>query len=210
MRYSYIPESAAADARAAATHTAPPEPTYVVLRAAQPYDLATPGTPDGLRQLARAAAEGGIYTAAATFALSASPDGAEVVASLALRLTVDGPEEGRRRRAWVVYVRRGDRPWSATATPAGGGAALLDTHAPAQLRDLDDGRPPVEVVVPVRPVGVLELKALLRGEVWTPPPPRPGPPRLRCYTCDKVTPYSVSTWRPYTRHKCATGVEGRS
>lgn len=200
MRYSYAPGSAAADERAA-TPAAPPEPPWVILRPAQPYDLATPGTPQGITDVARAAAEGGIYAAAARYAVAASPDGAEVVVSLALRLQADLP--GRRRRAWVVYVRRGDK-W------APHGAAVLDDAAPPVRREAEEGAPPVEVVVPVRPVGILELKAILRGVPYVPPPPRPGPPRLRCYTCDKVTPFSTTTWRPYTRHKCATGIEGRS
>lgn len=200
MKYAYVPGSDAADERARRAQDSPPVPpgaTWTVLRAAQPYDPATPGTPAGLLDLVRAAAEaeGGVWHAVVTLAVASSPDGEDVVASLALRLALDAPEDGRRRRAWVVYVRRGDRPWSATSTAAGGGAALLDTQAGA---------------VPMRTLGVLELKAILLGRTYVPPPPRPGPPRLRCYTCDKVTPFSTSTWRPYARHRCETNQDGRS
>lgn len=204
MRYSYAPGSAEADARAVAT-PAPPAAAYTILRPAQPYDLATPGTPRGILDVARAAEEGGIYRHSAAFALAASTDGADVVASLSLRLTGDLP--GRVRRAWVVYVRRQGADGAVRWAPHG--AALLDAGAPPVLREQEEG-PPVEVRRVMRLVNIGELTAELRGVPYVPPPPRPGPPRLACYTCDKVTPFSTSTWRPYTRHRCTTATEGRS
>lgn len=196
MRYYYVPGSAAAHDRAVAElgggTTTSPEPRWAILRPAQPYDLATPGTPGGILEVARAAAHGGVWRARATFALAASPDGAEIVASLCLRLAGDLPD--RPRRAWVVYVRAEGGAAPATWKP--NGAGLLDVGDPAR---------------PLRTIGINELKATLRGEEWRPPPPRPGPPRMRCYTCDKPTPFSTTTWRPYTRHRCdPTHVEGRS
>lgn len=196
MRYSYAPGSAAAHERSIAERTGDtpaPSPAYVVIKPAQPYDLATPGTPLGLRQLSAAAAEGGIFTQAATFALAVSADGLDVVATLALRLRGDSP--GRVRRAYACYARRlgedGSVSW------LGDGSAILDSA--------DEARP-------IRHVGILELRAIVAGRVYTPPPPRPGPPRLRCYTCDKVTSFSTTTWRPYARHRCelTKQTEGRS
>lgn len=199
MKYSYAPGSAAAHERSVAELVrgrgaiAPPQ--WAILRPAQPYDLATPGTPAGILDVARAAAQGALlpppggWQHRATFALAAGSSGmqGDVVASLALRLTGDLP--GRPRRAWVAYARDG-ASWKPN------GAGLLDAG---------------DVERPVRTIGILELKAMLRGEVYVPPPPRAGPPRLRCPTCDKVTPFSTTTWRPYTRHRCvATHTEGRS
>lgn len=182
-----------------------PAAAYTILRPAQPYDLATPGTPRGILDVARAADEGGIYRHSAAFALAASTDGTDVVASLSLRLSADLP--GRVRRAWVVYIRRQGEDGAVRWAP--NGAALLDAGAPVELRAEEDGRL-IEVARVLRLVNIGELTAELRGVPYVPPPPRPGPPRLRCYTCDRVTPFSTKTWRPYTRHKCATTIEGRS
>jgi hypothetical protein len=195
VRYYYAPGSAAAHDRAVAElggGATPAEPRWAILRPAQPYDLSTPGTPGGILDVARAAAAGGVWQARATFALAASPDGTEIVASLCLRLAGDLP--GRQRRAWAVYVRAEGGAAPAVWKP--NGAGLLDAGDPAR---------------PLRTIGINELKATLRGEEWRPPPPRPGPPRLRCYTCDKPTPFSTTTWRPYARHRCDPAhVEGRS
>jgi hypothetical protein len=200
VKYFYAPGSAAAHDRAVAELSSPPAPAaaaFTVLRRAQPYDLATPGTPSGILDVARAAAEGGVWRCAAQLALAVDERSGAVVASLGLRCQADEP--GRRRRAWVVYVRSqgedGTSSWRPTGPLSTGGAALLD--------DADTERP-------MRPIGVLELKAILKGVPWVPPAPRQGPPRMRCYTCDKVTPFSTSAWRPYARHKCSTQQEGRS
>lgn len=197
MKYYYVPGSAAAHDRAVAELAgaaipAPPA-AYVVLRPAQPYDLATPGTPAGILAVARAALQGPDWTPRATFALAASSDGGDVVASLALRLTGDLP--GRVRRAWVVYVRREREDGTVSWAP--GGAGLLDAGDPLR---------------PLRPIGVEELKAVLQGKPWSPPPPRPAAPKMQCQGCDKVVSFALSTWRPYTSHKCITtsGTEGRS
>ena len=202
MKYYYVPGSAAAHERAVAElgggTPAAPAP-YVILRRAQPYDLSTPGTPAGLLAVARAADAGALlhppggWRYVATFALAspADPAGGDVVASLCLRLTGDLP--GRPRRAWVAYVRAVDGAGRVAWKP--NGAALLDPEAER----------------PVRVIGIEELKATLRGEVWVPPAPRPGPPRLQCQGCDRVTPFSTTTWRPYTRHRCVPAQsEGRS
>lgn len=194
MKYYYLPGSAAAHDRAVAESTggagAGPPPAYAILRPAQPYDLATPGTPAGILTLAAAAA--GRWRTEARFALAASVEDGAVVASLALRLTDDSP--GRQRRAWAVYVRTED-PETGESSWKPAGAGLLDPGDPTR---------------PLRPIGVNELKAVLRGEVYVPPPPRAGPPRLACQECDRATPYSTKTWRPYTRHRCAPRTEGRS
>jgi len=195
MKYPGLPSSAAAHDRAVAELGAgapPAKLAYVVLRPAEPYDLATSGTPLGLRQLAAAAAEGGAWFVWATLALALAADGA-VVASLALRCIGDLP--GRPRRAWAAYVRTEAEDGTVSWVPNG---AMLADHGDAER--------------PVRIVGILELKAVLRGEVYVPPPPRPGPPRFRCYHCDQVTPFSVATWKPYARHRCETTkqTEGRS
>lgn len=207
MKYSYAPGSAAAHDRAVAElerGAAPKPPEYAILRPAQPYDLETPGTPAGLLDVARAARQGahlpppGGWRYDARFALAqhtAAADPGDVVASLSLRLTGDLPAGPR--RAWVAYVRRVD-PETGASKWAPNGAAIID-HT-----DADPARRGPRLI------GVNELKATLRGEVYVPPPPRPGSPRLQCQTCDKVTPYSTTTWRPYTRHKCATGKEGSS
>jgi len=200
VKYYYVPGSAAAHDRAVAElggqRPAPPAP-YAILRPAQPYDLTTPGTPAGLLAVARAAEAGaalpppGGWRHRATFALASTPDGAEIVASLCLRLVGDLP--GRPRRAWVAYVRTENAAGEVSWKP--NGAALLDPEAER----------------PMRVIGIEELKATLRGEQWRPPPPRPGPPRMRCFTCDAVTAFSTKTWRPYARHRCdPTHVEGRS
>lgn len=197
MRYYYALSSAAAHDRAVAEldrgSTAPPPAAYVVLRPAQPYDLSTPGTPAGILAVARAALQGMDWTPRATFALATSADGTEVVASLALRLLGDLP--GRQRRAWVAYVRRQAEGGAAAWRPAGAG--LLDAG---------------DVARSLRPIGVEELKAMLRGVPWCPPPPRPAAPKLQCQDCDKVVPFALSTWRPYASHRCVTttGTEGRS
>lgn len=198
MRYSYAPGSAAAHDRAVAELSSPPTPpssTFTVLRRAVPYDLATPGTPSGLLGVARAAREGGVWRCAAQLAVAVDNRSDDVVASLALRCSADDPATARRRRAWVVYVRTGEGGWQPTGPLDTGGAALLDT---------------ADAERPVRSIGVLELKALLAEREWVPPAPRRPPPRLRCYTCDKVTSFSTLTWRPYTRHKCTEQKEGRS
>lgn len=190
MRYAYASGSAAADERARLAQDAPPapaNPAYTVLRPAASYDLSTPGTPAGLLAVARAAAddEGGAWAADGRFALAVDRAG-RPVASLALRL------QQPPRRAWVVYVRTVDDDGRSSWKP--NGAALLDPDASR----------------PMRLVGVTELLCILRRRPYVPPAPRPGPPRLRCYTCDKVTPFSTTTWRPYARHKCETTTEGRS
>lgn len=196
MRYYYALGSAAAHDRAVAEldrgSTAAPPAAYVVLRPAQSYDLSTPGTPAGILAVARAADAGGAWTHRATFALATSADGTEVVASLALRLQADIPSL---RRAWVAYVRRQAEGGAAAWRPAGAG--LLDAGDSAR---------------PLRPIGVEELKATLRGVPWCPPPPRPAAPKLQCQGCDRVVPFALSTWRPYASHRCVTttGTEGRS
>lgn len=196
MKYYYAPGSAAAHDRAVAEleRGAPPAcPQWAILRPAQPYDLATPGTPAGILDVARAAELGGAWCHRATLAVAASVDGGRVVASLALRLTGDLP--GRARRAWVVYARAEDGTTGAV-TWKPNGAGLLDAGDPAR---------------PVRPIGINELKCILQGKEWASPPPRPGPPHMRCYICDKPTPFSTTTWRPYARHRCdPTHMEGRS
>lgn len=199
MKYSYAPGSVAAHDLAVAELSAgaePAAPAYAILRPAQPYDLATPGTPSGIVDVARAADAGALLPAPggwrhrATFALAADAAG-RIVASLCLRL--EGDLADRPRRAWVTYVRSEDDDGAVAWRP--NGAAMLDAE-----------RSPSPKLI-----GINELKALLRGEVWTPPPPRPGPPKLRCYGCDRVTAYSTTTWRPHTRHRCeSTQTEGRS
>jgi hypothetical protein len=195
MKYAYVPGSVIAHERAMAGLSAgapPAPPPYTVLRPAQPYDLATPGTPLGLRQLAAAAREGGLYAGVATLAVALRADGGEVVASLALRL--NGDEPGRVRRAWAVYLRREQQDGTVSWAPHG--AAVLDGANAAR---------------PIRAVGIEQLKAIARGVPYVPPPPRGGPPRLACFHCDRVTPFSITTWRPYTRHRCETsGKEGAS
>jgi len=240
MRYHYLPRSAIADEAARAAAASPPAapPGWAILRAAQPYDLATPGTPRGILDLARAAEAGGGWRHGATLALAMSADGAQVVASLCLRLVGDVPppplkgsfscrrcrrwlegdwsaadpaarveierqmatgrcdacaaRESGRRRAWASYVRVTDAEGGISWKP--GGAQLLDTTRPERT---------------LLTIGLLELRAVLLGVPYIPPPPRPGPPRLACPRCDKVTPFSTSTWRPYTRHRCETAAESR-
>lgn len=194
MRYGYAPGSDAAHAAGVAAAPATPAaggPT--VLRPALPYDLATPGTPIGIRSLARAAAAGahlpppGGWQHRATFALAVDDSGAEVIASLCLRLIGDLPD--RPRRAWVAYVRSEEGGWQSS------GAALIDHGDPER---------------PLRMVGVEELKAMLRGEVWA--PPERDVPMLQCQGCDRVVRFSMTSWRPYSNHRCDTAVrtEGRS
>lgn len=194
MKYPGLPRSAAAHDRTVAelaAGVAPPAPAYTVVRPAQPYDLATPGTPRAVLDVAKAASAGGVYACMCTFALAADAAGG-VVASLALRFAGDLP--GRPRRAWVVYVRSADEDGAVTWKP--NGAALLDAT--------DPGRP-------MRQLGVTELKAVLAGVPYVPPVPRPAAPKLQCQTCDKITSFSISTWRPYARHRCETKQsEGRS
>jgi hypothetical protein len=140
---------------------APTPPPYVVIRPAAPYDLATPGTPQGLRQLAAAALEGGRFTASAALAVAISSADGSVVASLGLRMR--GDEPGRPRRAWAVYVRREAEDGAVCWESAG--AALLDAGAAPR----------------VRPIGILELRCVLRGEVYVPPPQDPqSAGSLRC------------------------------
>lgn len=196
MIYSYAPGSAAAHTRAVAElarGAAPAEAAHVILRAAQPYDLATPGTPLGITAVARAADEGGVWRYIATFAL-AMPAGGEpdaVVASLALRLA--GDEGGRARRAAVVYVRR----------TAADGRSRWEPHGSAVLLDSADAERPV------RPVGVEELKAILRGRPWAPPPPRLTY-TVPCPTCRQPARLT-SAGQIYASHRCDTKhVEGRS
>lgn len=194
MKYPGLPRSAAAHDRAVAELSAglvAPAPAYTILRPAQPYDLATPGTPRAVLDVAKAAAAGGVYACTCTFALAADAAGG-MVASLALRFADDLP--GRPRRAWVVYVRAEDEGGAVAWRP--NGAALLD--------GADAGRP-------MRQLGVTELKAVLAGVPYVPLAPRPAAPKLQCQTCDKITSFSVSTWRPYARHRCETRQsEGRS
>lgn len=178
---------------------ATPTPSHAILRPAQPYDLATPGTPTGILAVARAAEQGaslrppGGWRHRATFALAASNDAeSAVVASLVLRLVGDLP--GRPRRAWVAYVRRTDAAGTVRWVP--NGAALLDNG---------------DVERPMRVIGVEELKAILRGEEWTPPAPRPPALTVPCPTCGgplRITNAGV----PYANHRCTPTktTEGRS
>lgn len=189
MKYPYAPGSAPAHDRAVAElgagRPAPPPP-YAILRPAQLYDLATPGTPAGILAVARAAAQAGGWRTVATFALAVDPAGV-VVASLALRLCGDLP--GRPRRAWVVYARQAAGGWTSR------GAALLD-HAAERT---------------VRPLGIEELKATLRGEPWTPPAPRPPAPTVPCPSCG-ASVRLTGAGKIYANHRCTTttGTEGRS
>ena len=177
----------------------PLQPEYRILRRAQPYDLATPGTPAGILAVARAAAEGGLWSYTAHFALAQlvvpPKDGGDgVAASLSLRLAADLPE--RPRRAWVMYVRRvqPDTGRSAWGPPPGGSsAALLDAGAER----------------PVRPVGIEELKATLRGEVWTPPAPRTTW-TVPCPQCGGTVRLTAAG-KLFASHRCdSKKVEGRS
>jgi hypothetical protein len=200
VKYSYAPGSAAAHDRAVAELArgvpAPPPP-FAILRPAQPYDLATPGTPLGILAVARAADVGEVWRYSATFALAvaaAPKTGDGVLASLALRLNADAP--GRSRRAWVVYLRRADPETGRSSWSAGseGGAALLDT---------------ADAVRPIRPIGVEELKATLRGETWASPPPRVVY-TVPCPTC-KAPARLTGDGRIYGNHKCdLKHTEGRS
>lgn len=163
-----------------------PAAPYAILRPAQLYDLATPGTPAGILAVARAAQQGGGWRTVATFALAADPAGV-VVASLALRLCGDLP--GRPRRAWVVYARQAAGGWESR------GASLLDHGAERT----------------VRPVGIEELKATLRGDTWVPPAPRPPAPTVPCPSCGAPARLT-GAGKIYANHRCATttGTEGRS
>lgn len=199
MRYSYVPGSAAADARAMAAAiggTAPPAPPFVILRPAAPYDLATPGTPLGIVQVARAAEQGatlappGGWRHWAALAVATTPDGARTVATLALRLTGDLP--GRTRRAWIAYQRTDAGGWRSS------GAGMLDTGAPTASG------------WPARPIGIEELKATLRGEVWVPPAPPQPAYTVPCPTCKQPTRIT-NAGKIYANHRCETAhVEGRS
>lgn len=165
---------------------APPAPAYRVLRPAQPYDLATPGTPAGILAVARAADEGGAWAYLATLALAEEAETGEVVASLALRLRCDREQ----RRAWVQYVRTKGGAWSPSAPGGLGGAALLD-----------GGR--------VRPVGIEELKAIVRGQPWTPPAPRTVY-TVPCPVCQQPAKLTAGG-KIFANHRCeAKHVEGRS
>jgi hypothetical protein len=172
-------------------------PAFAILRPAQAYDLATPGTPLGILAVARAADVGGVWRYSARFALAvaAAPKAGDgVLASLALRLNADTPD--RTRRAWVVYLRRADPETGRSSWSAGsdGGAALLDTADAAR---------------PVRAIGVEELKATLRGEPWAPPPARVVY-TVPCPTC-KAPARLTGDGRIYSNHKCdPKHVEGRS
>lgn len=190
MRYSYAPGSDAAHAAELAPPTPLPRP--VILRAAQPYDLATPGTPQGIRAVAAAAERGaslpppGGWRHRATFALAEGTDGG-IVASLALRLTGDLP--GRIRRAWVAYERTEGGGW----VPSGAG--LLDHGDTAH---------------PLRPIGIDPLKAMLAGEVWTPPAPALVF-SVPCPTCGKPAKLT-GAGKIFANHRCETAghTEGRS
>lgn len=191
MRYSYAPDSDAAHSLALLPPAPPDLAVPVILRAARPYNLDTPGTPLGIRAVARAADQGaslpppGGWRHRAMFALAEDVDGA-IMASLSLRLAGDVP--GRVRRAWVAYVRTEAGGW------ADNGSALLD-HG--------------DVEHPLRPIGLEPLKAMLRGEIWT-----PSPPALvfsvPCPTCGRPAKLT-GVGKIYANHKCEnTQVEGRS
>ncbi len=199
MKYPYAQDSATAHDRAVAELGGGTQseraPGPVILRADQPYDLTTPGTPQGIIAVARAAEQGatlpppGGWSHRATFALAQTPDGAEVIASLCLRLVGDLP--GRPRRAWVAYVRDEAGGWRPN------GAALLDSAAER----------------PMRVIGIEELKATLRGEVWMPPVKAPPSPALTvpCPTCGRPARLT-GAGKIYASHKCTTSgtTEGRS
>jgi hypothetical protein len=211
MRYSYAPGSTAADerdfARRTAGDSAPPPTGFVVVRPAVPYDLATPGTPQGLQLLVRAADAGahlpppGGWRYTVTLAVAVSADGGEVVASLALRLHGDLPPAWH-RRAWAVWQRR-----TGDTVPAGqqgvwvpGGAQLRDSGHPDPTRQW-------------REVSLAELKTVVRGELWTPPPPRVAAPAFTvpCPSCGRPARLT-SQGRIYASHKCTApgAMEGRS
>lgn len=195
MRYPYAPDSDAAhSASVAAVYAPPPLARPVILRAAMPYDLATPGTPQGIKMLAAAAERGaplpppGGWRHRATFALAEDTD-RRIVASLCLRLSGDLP--GRVRRAWVGYARAEGGGWAPS------GAALLDhgdTERPLQL------------------IGIEPLKAMLQGEVWVPPPPALVF-SVPCPTCGRPARLT-GVGKIYASHRCdgtfRQMVEGRS
>ena len=98
MRYFYAPGSYAATDAAVARIDAPPAPAAAsvrVLTSARPYNIATPGTPAGVRRLAELAQEHG-HAVRVTFALAEDAEGV-LIASLAVRMPGVG---------FAVYTRR--------------------------------------------------------------------------------------------------------
>lgn len=182
MRYPYAPGSYAAHDEAVRAATTPPAPPRAV-RVLTPARPYDPATPGTPAAVRQLVALGG-PGARVTFALA--EDAAGLIASLAVRFGPSCPAVG-----YAVYTRT-QRPGRGVGGWESGGCVLWR-----------EGSPKV--------VGVNELKATLRGEVYTPPPPREPSPKVPCQGCGAW----VSVTRDgkiFASHKCRTtaGVEGRS